>query len=193
MNKEDLIRFEDEIKELYLNAKIRSPVHLSGGNEEQLIEIFKNVKKGDWCFSTHRSHYHALLKGIPAEWLRNEILENRSIHINNKEHKFVSSAIVGGCLPIALGVAIAIKRKKLNNHVWIFIGDMAAEIGMFYECTKYAGRNELSITFVIEDNGLSVYTPTQDAWGTAEAQAHIMRYAWKRAYPHHGVGRFVIF
>jgi len=67
MNKEELIQFEDEIKELYLNAKIRSPVHFCGGNEEQLIEIFKKVKKNDWCFSTHRSHYHALLKGIPKE------------------------------------------------------------------------------------------------------------------------------
>ena len=194
MNKEELIQFEDEIKELYLNAKIRSPVHFSGGNEEQLIEIFKKVNlKDDWVFSTHRSHYHALLKGIPKEWLRNEILENRSIHINNKEHKFMSSAIVGGCLPIALGVSMAIKRNRIKDWVWIFVGDMAAETGIFYECTKYARRNSLPITFVIEDNNLSVYTPTGEAWGSSKSQGYIIRYKYERNHPHVGCGEWVTF
>ena len=194
MNKEELIQFEDEIKELYLNAKIRSPVHFCGGNEEQLIEIFKKVNlKDDWVFSTHRSHYHALLKGIPKEWLRNEILENRSIHINNKEHKFMSSAIVGGCLPIALGVSMAIKRNRIKDWVWIFVGDMGAETGVFHECTKYATRNDLPISFVIEDNGLATYTPTQEVWGTKKGKDRTIRLQFTRTYPHYGLGKFIPF
>ena len=105
MNKEQLINFEKEVKQMFLDGKLRSPVHLSGGNEDQLIEIFKDIKPQDWVFTTYRSHYHALLKGVPEEKLKQWILDNKSIHFMDKEYKVFSSAIVGGCLPIALGVA----------------------------------------------------------------------------------------
>jgi len=193
MNKEGLIAFEEEIKELFLNKRIRSPVHLSRGNEDELIEIFKKIDLEDWVFSTHRSHYHALLKGISPEWLKNEILENKSIHIFNKEHNFFSSAIVGGSLPIALGVAAGLKRKKSDAVVWVFVGDMAAETGVFHECTKYAARNYLPIYFVVEDNGLSTNTPTQLVWGEAVLPARISRYKYERGFGHVGVGEWVTF
>lgn len=193
VNKEDLIQFEEEVKELFLDAKIRSPVHLSKGNEDALIKIFQRINKGDWVFSTHRSHYHTLLKGVDREWLRKEILENRSIHICNREHNFFSSAIVGGCLPIATGVAIALKRKGASSWVWVFTGDMGAETGIFHECTKYARRNDLPITFVVEDNELSINTPTQVVWGKSKSKGHIIRYKYKREVPHTGAGKFVTF
>ena len=144
---EALIAFEQEIAQLFEQGQIRSPVHLSGGNEDALIRIFQSIKPTDWVFSTHRSHYHALLKGIPKEWLKAEILANRSITINNAEHHFFSSAIVGGILPIAVGVAMT------GQTVWCFCGDMAGSTGIFYECLQYAQGHDLPITFVIEDNG----------------------------------------
>lgn len=193
MNKQDLMQFEDEIKQLFLDAKIGAPVHLSRGNEEPLIEIFRQIGKDDWVFSTHRNHYHALLKGVDRKWLKSEILAGRSMHIINKEHRFMSSSLVGGCLPIALGVAMAVKRKRLKSHVWIFVGDMAAETGTFHECTKYASRHNLPITFVIEDNGLSTNTPTQKVWGADKAAPNIIRYKYKRVFPHINVGKWVIF
>ena len=180
----ELIEFEDEIKELFLQGKIRSPVHLSGGNEFYLIDIFKKIKPNDWVFSTHRSHYHALLKGIPS--IKEEILKNHSINLNSKKHKFFTSAIVGGCIPIALGVAF-----KSKDHVWCFVGDMSSETGIFHECTKYAGGHNLPITFIVEDNGLSVNTPTKEVWG--EDDADIIRYSYERTYPHQGSGQFVTF
>ena len=192
MNKEDLINFEEEIKGLFLDAKIRSPVHLSRGNEDDLIAIFRDIRPEDWVFSTHRSHYHALLKGISPAWLRQEILENRSIHIYNEEHNFFSSAIVGGCLPIAVGVALAFKRKGAARLVWVFVGDMAAETGAFHECTKYASRNDLPIAFVVEDNGLSINSPTQLMWGMHK-NGSIIRYRYNRGVPHVGVGKWVTF
>src|SRR3989304_341766 len=93
---EDLIAFESDIAQAVEAGMIRAPVHLSGGNEAELIEIFRLITPAAWVFSTHRSHYHALLKGIPADWLKAEILAGRSITINNREHKFFSSAAVGG-------------------------------------------------------------------------------------------------
>lgn len=193
MDKQSLISFEEEIKGLFLEAKIRAPVHLSRGNEEPLIEIFKQINKDDWVFSTHRSHYHALLKGIDPDWLRNEILAGRSIHLNNKEHNFFTSAIVGGCLPIAVGVAMALKRKRAKRRVWVFVGDMAAETGIFHECTKYAARHNLPISFVVEDNGLSTNTPTQLVWGKGKGAPDIISYKYKRVFPHINCGQWVTF
>ena len=190
---EDLIKFEEEIKQLFLDAKIKSPVHLAVGAERELIKIFKNIKENDWVFSTHRSHYHALLKGIDRDWLKKEILANRSIHINNKKHKFFSSAIMAGNLPIALGVAMALKRKKSHDKVWAFCGDMTAEMGIAHECMKYAARNELPIVFVVEDNGLSVETDTQEVWGKSAWSAEIRRFKYERKYPHQGCGKWVVF
>ncbi len=191
--KEELIDFELEIKQMYLDGKLKSPLHLSGGNEEHVIALFKDIQPEDWIFTTYRSHYHALLKGVPQDWLKQWILENKSIHVMNKEHRVVTSAIVGGTLSQALGTALAIKLKGGSNRVWAFCGDMTAESGTFYEVTKYARRNNLPITFVVEDNGLSTDTPTQICWGLQDGGPNVVRYSYKRTYPHYGVGVFIDF
>ena len=138
---------------------------MADGNEEQLIEIFKNVNKNDWIFCTWRSHYHALLKGVPPSELKQSILEGRSITLCFEEHKMFSSAIVGGSIPIALGAALDLKNKKSQDKVWCFVGDMGANMGSFHESVKYAENFDLPIIFVIENNGKSVCTNTYQAWG----------------------------
>lgn len=207
MNKEQLIAFEEEIKQLFLDKRIRAPIHLSRGNEEPLLEIFKEVNPEDWVFSTHRSHYHALLKGISSEWLKQEILEGRSISIFNKEHRFFSSAIVGGIAPIALGVAMAIKRKNEDRHVWCFVGDMGFYTGIFSECLRYSHNFNLPIYFVVEDNHYSVNTPTLEVWGIKEEDSSegkirelekwgnggVYKYSYQRQFPHAGVGQWIRF
>ena len=109
---DDLIAFEKEVARRFENGEIRAPVHLSGGNETQIISIFENIKKTDWVFCTYRNHYAALLHGIPADWLMAQILAGKSMILSNVEHRFLTSAIVGGILPIAFGVAAAIQRQK---------------------------------------------------------------------------------
>jgi len=109
INQEFLKNFSLDIKNIYEKGKIKAPIHLSGNNEIQLIKIFNKISKKDWVFSTSRSHYHALLHGIDSKWLKNKIIQGKSMGIMNKEKKFFSSAIVGGILPIALGVALFIK------------------------------------------------------------------------------------
>lgn len=193
MNKDELIQFEKEISELFLEKKICVPIHLVGGNEEQLISIFSAIKKEDWVFSTHRNHYHALLKGIDKDKLKNIITNGESMHIYDKDLRFFTSSIVGGILPIALGISISIKKKKENRKVFVFVGDMAAEMGIFHECTKYADRNNLPIIFVIEDNGVSVESPTQKVWGELKGRSKIIRYKYDRTWPHVGCGEWVTF
>ena len=74
MNKVELVSFEEEIADLFNKGKIRAPVHLYQGNENKIIEFFKRVKKNQWVFCSWRSHYQCLLKGVPREEVKNEIL-----------------------------------------------------------------------------------------------------------------------
>ena len=194
LNKKDLINFELEIMKVYEKGKIRAPIHLSGNNEDKLIKIFKKINNNDWVFSTWRNHYHALLKGIPANWLRKEIIAGRSMGINNIKYKFYSSAIVGGIIPIALGVAKALKLKKSKNKVWVFIGDMTYETGIFHECYKYSRNHKLPLKFVVEDNNLSTNTPTDKVWiKKSKIPKDVFYYKYKRIFPHHGTGGWILF
>lgn len=193
--KDDLINFERLIADHWENGKIKGPVHLSGGNENEIIEIGKRISKNDWVFSTWRSHYHALITGIPPDWLENEILAGRSITIINREHRFYSSAIVGAIIPIAVGVAISNKRNNTNEKVWCFIGDMAFESGQFYEMHKYAQRFDLPIQFVVEDNGVSTNTPTDVTWNGMKRDIpnDVIWYSYEKQWPHYGTGKWVVF
>ena len=167
---------------------------ISNGNEEQLIEIFKRVKETDWVFSTWRSHYHALLKEVPIDWIEEEILKGKSITLCNIDEKFYSSAIVGGTLSVALGVAMGIKQKGSDEKVFVFVGDMSFESGIFYEVHKYARNFDLPIIFVVEDNAVSTYTPTKATWNTKrEIPSDVIHYTYKSKYPHYGSGKWVVF
>ena len=192
--KKKLISFEEKISRMYENKLIRGPVHLSGNNEEQLIKIFKKINKNDWVFSNWRNHYHAILKGISLEFLEKQIKKGKSMNINSIEKKFFTSSIVGGVLPIALGTALAIKKKKTKSKVWVFLGDMTYETGVFHECYKYARNFKLPIKFVVEDNGMSTNTNTKIAWGKKQKKIKdISYYKYKRKYPHHGIGKWILF
>jgi pyruvate dehydrogenase E1 component alpha subunit len=190
MRKKELIKFEDEIGELYKQAKIKAPIHLAGINEKQLIKIFKKIKKNDWIFSTWRNHYHWLLSGRSPKELKKQILEGHSMHVYN--NRFFTSAIVGGIAPIATGVAYALKKKKSKSKVWCFLGDMGVSTGIAQESIRYAKGHDLPITFVIEDNGLSVRTDTKESWGKCK-KSKTIKYKYKRKYPHAGCGTFVLF
>ncbi len=194
MNKNDLINFELDIKNLYEKTKIKAPIHLSGNNEEQLIKIFKKINKNDWVFSSWRSHYHALLHGVKKNDIKNQILKGRSMSICSNFPKFYSSSIVGGTLPIALGTAMANKRKGNKEKVWVFIGDMTYETGVFHECHKYAIQNNLKISFIVEDNDMSTNTPTSKIWkNKTKALKNVKKYKYKRKFPHHGTGSWILF
>lgn len=195
LTKEELIGFEDDIISHWEMGEIHGPIHLSNGNEEQLIEVFKKISANDWVFSTWRSHYHALLHGVEPQKLKQKILDGKSITIIDKESNFYSSAIVTGILPIALGVAKSIKLKGSDEKVWCFIGDMTFETGFFYEVHKYARNFDLPLYFVVEDNEVSTNTPTSHTWGGIQREIpnDVIYYKYKSKYPHYGTGKWVVF
>ena len=191
---EKLIRFEQSIVDIWEAGKIKGPVHLSNGNESSLIEIFKRIKETDWVFSTWRSHYHWVLKGLSADYATEIIKEGKSITMCEHEERFYASAIVGGTLPIALGVASAIKKDGGDDKVWVFVGDMSFESGIFYEVHKYARNFDLPLYFVVEDNGVSTYTPTDATWNIKrEIPSDVIHYTYKSKYPHYGSGKWIAF
>lgn len=219
MSVEELIAFEQEIVGIFEQGKIHAPVHFSRGNEKALRDIFTYVHPDDWVFSTWRSHYHALLHGIDPAWLHQEILDGNSITINNPEHRFFTSAIVGGILPIAVGVAEALKRKRSPRNVWCFVGDMASMSGIFHESYQWAILHDLPIVFVVENNNWSTDVPTSYAWWNGEERdttrlacgkglnielremqdvftdwdRKLIIYQYERQLPHQGSGNWIYF
>ena len=186
--------FEVDIRDNWEAGNIRGPVHLSGGNEKELIEIFQYVHPDDWVFSTWRSHYHALLHGVFHKKLKQDILDGSSITLCSSDNNFVTSAIVGGILPIAAGVAQSLKNKNSDRKVWCFVGDMAFETGDFHLTYKYCKNFDLPIQFVVEDNEISTNTPTIETWKKKSAiPDDVIYYKYERIYPHYGTGKWVVF
>lgn len=197
--KNNLIKFEDEIANLFNNGKIKAPVHLYYGNEVELIKIFKNIKNKDWVFCSWRSHYQCLLKGVPSKDVKKEIISGKSISLCFPKYNIYSSAIVGGVIPIALGVALGLKKKNSDAVVYCFVGDMTSETGIMHESLKYAMNFNLPIKFIIEDNNLSVCTNTRKAWNLKKltnqnkSSKFVLYYKYNSKYPHAGAGKRVQF
>ncbi len=200
MNKKELILFEEEIADLFNKGKIRAPVHLYQGNEDKIIEFFKRVNKNDWIFCSWRSHYQCLLKGVPKDEVKKEIMEGRSISLCFPKQKIYSSALVGGSVPIAVGTAMSLKLKKeKKTMVYCFMGEMTSETGIVHECIKYSINLDLPIHFIIEDNEKSVCTDTRSAWKLKKLSYEgrndkfITFYSYKSKWPHAGAGKRIEF
>ena len=198
LTKQDLIDFEDDVAKEFNDGNIKAPVHLYSGNEEPMLEIFERVESNDWVFCTWRSHYQCLLKGVPKDELKQAIMDGNSISLCFSKHRVFSSAIVTGIIPMALGVAMDIKRSGGKEKVWCFVGDMTAESGSFYECSKYATTFDLPIEFIVEDNDKSVCTDTKKTWNIPESTwqgstSKVTYYKYITKYPHAGAGQRVQF
>ena len=199
LRSKDLIAFEEKVAREFNSKKIRAPIHLYSGNEDQIIEVFKNIKEEDWILCSWRSHYQCLLKGVPAKLLKRQILAGKSISLCFPKYKIYSSAIAGGTLPIAVGMALSLKRKKSKNKVFCFIGEMTSETGIAHENIKYSMNKKLPIHFVIEDNKKSVCTDTRKTWSQKKltfekiSNKYVTFYKYKLKYPHAGAGKRVQF
>jgi len=212
---EELVAFETKIGDMFNAGKIKAPVHLYDGNEHHIKKVFKQIDNhNDWVCCTWRNHYQALLKEIPTDLLTEQIVKGKSMVMNLPEYKFICSSIVGGIPSIATGIALANKLTGSTSHVYCWVGDMSAETGAFHEAYKYACNHDLPITFVVENNHLSVLTPTDDIWkrdipyyienksqfvddmldGNIHYGNHLIYYEYSnKKYPHAGAGQRVQF
>lgn len=207
---EVLINFEDQLAKFFLEKHIRVPVHLCGSPtgkyEKTLCKLFRSIKDSDYVFSTHRNHYHYILKTGDLDGLQKEMLGTEhgvckgcsgSMHTISVKDKFYSSAIVAGCVSIALGTAWALKDNKSQDMVWCFVGDGATDSGWFSEALRYAQNFELPITYVIEDNNRSVCTDVKARWGWRDRPynfaSKVRCIEYNPKWPHVGCGEWVTF
>ncbi len=195
---QELKDFENDVASRFNRAEIPYPIHLSAGNEAELLDIMRNFRQGkDYLFNSWRSHLHALLAGVPKEKVLDAILKGRSMTLCWPEHRMFCSAIVGGVIPIAIGVAWQIKKSGGSERVWLFCGDMTAQSGIAYECIKYARLNGLPLVVVIEDNGKSVCSDTVATWGGEYSVNKLADYYYRwdlsAHWPHSGAGKRIMF
>jgi TPP-dependent pyruvate/acetoin dehydrogenase alpha subunit len=145
------------------------------------------------CRAIHQT-YRTVSTCRARDELMADIVAGRSITLCYPEHRILSSAIVGGALPIAVGVAFGIKRRKGHEQVFCFVGDMAERGGMFHEAFQFANGYGLPIHFVVEDNGISVCTNTAESWGGEKSFGGKVRvYSYELPWPHSGAGHRVNF
>ena len=189
--KQDLIDFENQVAAHWEAGDLPYLIHLSGGNEDFLIDLFKEVKDGDWIFSTHRNHHHALLSGIPRNELLAKILNGDSMFVFDSRCNFYTSSVLGGTCAIAAGVAYALKEEGSSNRVWCFLGDGAEEQGHFYEAVMMVQGHDLPCTFIIEDNNRSVDSTLEERLPYQfrfRLPGCVIRNNYDPTYPHAGNG-----
>ena len=175
--------FETKCVELYQAQKILGFLHLYDGEEAVSVGVMDALQPEDAVVATYREHGQALARGVDPARLMAEMLgklegccrgRGGSMHIFDRERRFYGgNAIVGGGLPLSLGVALADKMAGRNAITACFFGDGAVDEGEFHETLNLAELWRLPILFVCENNGYSMGMALE----RAEAQTDIARKA----------------
>src|SRR5512139_3162584 len=155
-------QFEDRCAELYGAGHIRGFLHLYDGEEAIAVGVMQVLGSGDAVVSTYREHGHALARGIAMAPLMAELYGKRtgcsggrggSMHIFDAATRFYGgNAIVGGGLPLAVGLALADKMQGRRRISCCFFSDGAVAEGTFHESMNLASLWQLPVLFVCENN-----------------------------------------
>jgi len=169
-------RVEEEIGRIYPTDKIKSPVHLSIGQEAVSVGICEALRPDDVVAPTYRGHAAYLAKGGSLKGMMAELYgkstgvaggKGGSMHLIDMSRNVLgASAVVGTTIPVALGYAFALKRMKTDRVVASFFGDGATEEGVFAESLNFAALHKLPILFVCENNFYAIHTPVTRRWAT---------------------------
>jgi pyruvate dehydrogenase E1 component alpha subunit len=172
-------RFEERCVELYSAAKIRGFMHLYIGEEAIAVGVMQALGPDDAIVATYREHGHALARGIPAGALMAEMFgkvtgvsrgRGGSMHIFDAETRFFGgNAIVGGGLPLAVGLALADRMCGREHITACFFGEGAVAEGEFHECLNLAALWRLPVLFCCENNLYAMGT----ALGRSESDTDI--------------------
>ncbi len=183
-------RVEEEIAKRYSEQQMRCPVHLSIGQEAAAVGVATSMMADDLMVSTHRAHAHYLAKGGRLTGLICELYgkadgcargQGGSMHLVDWSAGFAAStSIVGGTIPVGVGLAFASFLKGEKQVTAVCIGDAALEEGVFHESANFASLHKLPVLFVCENNMYSCYTHLQDRQPnrplTDIARAHGLRH-----------------
>jgi len=155
-------RFEEKSAELYTKEKIRGFLHLYIGEEAIAVGAMQSLTEDDNILSTYREHGHALARGLDPGSIMAEMYGKQegcsmgrggSMHLFDSTKKFYGgNAIVGGHLPMAVGMALASKKQRLNNITCCFFGEGAIAEGEFHESMNLAALWGVPVLFLCENN-----------------------------------------
>jgi len=155
-------RFEEKCAELYTQEKIRGFLHLYIGEEAVAVGVIPTLEAQDAIVATYREHGHALVRGVPGGAIMAEMYGKQegcsrgrggSMHLFDAAHRFYGgNAIVGGGLPVALGLALADKMQGRPNVTVCFFGEGAVAEGEFHETLNLAALWQVPVLFVCENN-----------------------------------------
>ncbi|CCQ73059.1 Pyruvate dehydrogenase E1 component subunit alpha [Magnetospira sp. QH-2] len=164
-------RVEEEIIRLYPTDKIKSPVHLSIGQEFVSAAVCAALMPDDTVFATYRSHAAYIAKGGDLKAMWAELYGKRdgcargkagSMHLIDQSVGMMgTSAIVGTTLPNAVGYAWALQQQNKPAIVASFFGEGATDEGAFHEALNFAALKRVPILFICENNGLAIYSRTE--------------------------------
>jgi pyruvate dehydrogenase E1 component alpha subunit len=159
-------RFEEAAYRAYEEGEIAGTVHVSVGQEAVAVGVVSSLDPADTVFSHHRAHGHAIAKGVRPNNLMAELFgrstgvsrgKGGSMHVTDLEHGFLGSlAVVGGSLPLAVGVALASQVRNERKVCVSFFGDGAINQGVLYESLNLARIWKLPVLFVCENNGFAI-------------------------------------
>jgi pyruvate dehydrogenase E1 component alpha subunit len=171
--------FEERCAQLYTEEKIRGFLHLYNGQEAVAVGVMPSLRADDAVVATYREHGHALVRGVPMGPLMAEMYGKRSgcsggrggsMHVFDVARRFYGgNAIVGGGLPLAVGLALAEKLQGRSGIAACFFGEGAVAEGEFHESLNLAALWRLPVLFICENNLYAMGT----ALARSEAQADV--------------------
>jgi acetoin:2,6-dichlorophenolindophenol oxidoreductase subunit alpha len=161
--------FEQGAIESVMRGSIPGFIHVAIGQEAVAAGVCCALRQNDFAISNHRGHVHALAKGVEMKPLMAEIFGKRNgickgkagtMHLTDVRVGLLgSSAIVGGGLPIATGIALSSQLQGIEQVTVCFFGDGAADQGVFHESLNMASLWKLPIIYCCENNGWAQFTP----------------------------------
>ena len=164
-------RFEEKAGQLYGQQKIKGFCHLYIGQEACVAGAVSALDKDDKYITAYRDHAHPLGLGTDPKYIMAELFakatgiskgKGGSMHMFDKEHNFFGGhGIVGGQIPLGIGIAFAEKYKKTKNLCVTYMGDGAVRQGAFHESLNLAMVYKLPVILVIENNGYAMGTSVE--------------------------------
>ncbi len=161
-------RVEEEIAAIYPTDKIKSPVHLSIGQEASSVGVVEALRPGDAAFGTYRGHALYLAKGGNLKKMIAELYgkvtgcargKGGSMHLIDTEAKIMgTSAIVATTIPLAVGYALSLRYRQSDSIAVSFFGDGAVDEGAFHESLNFAAVKRLPVLFVCENNSYAIHS-----------------------------------
>lgn len=178
--------FELKAEELFSMGKVHGTMHLSIGQEASAVGANAALRKGDYLLNSHRGHGHCLawgsgVEGMMAEFMGKETGYCRgrggSMHIANVEtNNLGANGIVGGSLPIVIGVGLSIKQRKTDQVVMVVFGDGAVNTGAASESFNMATIWKLPIIYLCENNQYAMSMPVHHAFAIEDLSTRALGY-----------------